>query len=387
MTTTTEPVYDMAQLDKVKGEISLTKIREAANLIASILTLQHCDIDESQGYGHAWIILEGRVWLSKNGVTAIVPLPTKPAAFAGTTSADKFIYKAALKNYTDYKTHCNGAIKMIKYIFDKSCFLDLEDAQGQMIGHTPHDILSHIYTANVEEEDHDDEIIVIEERMRQEYDPNEQPQVYFRELQTCRTLLLHLQVDCQEKTLIRTAMNQFQKQMDLNDAVDRWKEKETHLKTWMAFKAFFGKEIRKNKNRKGTFKAIGLANAVTQQQVETNRENQQILTANSIEQNNVIESLQAQIAALTTAVTTATPPPPPPPPPAQANAAATTTDANAKMMETMMAMMNKMKTSGSTGDTSGSGGGGGGKKKKYLPRDNDKDGKRTTRRYNNDNYC
>jgi hypothetical protein len=49
MTTTTEPVYDMAQLDKVKGEISLTKIREATNQIASILTLQHCDIDESQG--------------------------------------------------------------------------------------------------------------------------------------------------------------------------------------------------------------------------------------------------------------------------------------------------------------------------------------------------
>jgi hypothetical protein len=278
MTTTTEPVYDMVQLDKVKGEVLLTKIREATNQIASILTLQHCDIDESQGYGHAWIILEGRVWLSKNGVTAIVPLPTKPAAFAGTTSADKFIYKAALKNYTDYKTHCNGAIKMIKYIFDESCFLDLEDAQGQMIGHTPHDILSHIYTANVEEEDHDDEIIEIKKRMRQEYDPNEQPQAYFRELQTCRTLLLHLLVvDCQEKTLIRTAMNQFQKQMDLNDAIDWWKEKEIHLKTCMAFKAFFDKEIRKNKNRKGTFKAIGLANAVTQQQVETNRENQQLL--------------------------------------------------------------------------------------------------------------
>jgi hypothetical protein len=93
MTTTTEPVYDMAQHDKVKGEISLTKIREATNQIASILTLQHCDIDESQGYGHAWLILEGGVWLSKNGVTAIVPIPTKPAAFAGTTSADKFIYK------------------------------------------------------------------------------------------------------------------------------------------------------------------------------------------------------------------------------------------------------------------------------------------------------
>jgi hypothetical protein len=51
-------------------------------------------------------------------------------------------------------------------IFDEPCFLDLEDAQGQMIGHTPHDILSHIYTANVEEEDHDDEIIEIEEKKR-----------------------------------------------------------------------------------------------------------------------------------------------------------------------------------------------------------------------------
>jgi hypothetical protein len=165
--------------------------------------------------------------------------------------------------------------------------------------------------------------------------------------------------------------------MDLNDAVDQWKEKEQKEKLWVSFKAFFGKEIRKNRNRKGTFKAIGSANAVTQQQVETNRENQQILTANSIEQNNVIEALQAQIAALTTAVTTATPPPP------QATAA-TTTDTNAKMMELMMAMMNKMKTSGSTGDTSG---GGGTKKKGDRRRDNDKDGKRTNRRYDNDNYC
>jgi hypothetical protein len=108
MMTTTEPVYDMAQLDKVKGEISSTKFREATNQIASILTLQHCGIDESKGHGHAWIML------SKNGVTAIVSIPIKPAAFAGTTSADKFIYKAALKNYTEYKTHCKGAIKMIK---------------------------------------------------------------------------------------------------------------------------------------------------------------------------------------------------------------------------------------------------------------------------------
>jgi hypothetical protein len=64
----------------------------------------------SSGYGHAWIILEGRVWLCKNRVTDVVPIPTKPAAFAGTTSAEKFIYKAALKNYAGYKTPCNCSV-------------------------------------------------------------------------------------------------------------------------------------------------------------------------------------------------------------------------------------------------------------------------------------
>jgi hypothetical protein len=68
---------------------------------------------------------------------------------------------------------------MIKHIFEESCFLDLEDDQGQMIGHTPHEIITHICNANVTPEDHDDEIIAIEEDMRQNYDPNEQPQVYF----------------------------------------------------------------------------------------------------------------------------------------------------------------------------------------------------------------
>jgi hypothetical protein len=101
-----------------------------------------------------------------------------------------------------------------------------------------------------------------------------------------------------------TAMNQFQKQMDLNDAVYRWKEKPTIEKNWDLFKKSFNKETKKNRNRQGTFKAIGLANAVTHQLGETNRENQQILIANSIEQNNVIKALVAKIAAMETAAAT-----------------------------------------------------------------------------------
>jgi hypothetical protein len=41
-----------------------------------------------------------------------------------------------------------------------------------------------------------------------------------------------------------------------------------------------------------------------------------------------------------------------------------------------------------TGDSaSGSSGKKGDRQRNYQPRDNDKDGKRTARRYNNDNYC
>jgi hypothetical protein len=175
----TKSVYELSLFDKVTGDITLKKIRHATNQIATIRTLHHYEIVQSVGYGHAWLVLEDKVWLTKAGVTKAVPIPAKPAAFAGTTAAEKFIYKESLKQYTDYKTHANGAIKMIKYIFEESCFLDLEDDQGQMIGKTPHEIITHICDANVTPEDHDDEVITIEEEMRAPYDPSEQPQVYF----------------------------------------------------------------------------------------------------------------------------------------------------------------------------------------------------------------
>jgi hypothetical protein len=375
-----DPDYEMSQLDKVTGNITLKKINHATNQIANILILHHCEISQSAGYGHAWLVLENNVWLTKTGVTAAVPYPQKPATFAGTTAAHKFIYKEALKTYNDYKTHSNGAVKMIKYIFDQSCFLDLEDDQGQMIGKTPHELIAHVIDTNITEEDYDNEIISIEEEMRLPYDPSEDPAVYFRRLQDSRGLLIRLKVDCNEKTIIRTAMNQFQKQMDLNDAVDRWKERGTGEKSWEKFKNFFNKETRKNKNRQGTYKAMGIANAVTQQLVETNRENQQILTANSIEQNNVIEALVTKIESMQAAAATT-----PPPPPAQANAATTTTDANAKMMEKMMAMMNTMNAGGGPGTGTSAKTGDRGRNRQL--RDNDKNGKRNTRRYTNDNYC
>jgi hypothetical protein len=178
-------------------------------------------------------------------------------------------------------------------------------------------------------------------------------------------------------------MKEFRNQPDLNLAVDEWTKKPKAEKSWTNFKIFFSKEIKKNNTRGGTFKQMGLANAVMQQRLETSNENQQILTANSIEQNNAIESQNNTIVSLLTRIdkmeasTAGTPTPAP----EQANAA-TTTDSNAKMMEMMMKMMGKMTTGGSKGETPKG-------DTKGVSRRNDKNGKRSHRRYGdeNDNYC
>jgi len=71
---------------------------------------------------------------------------------------------------------------------------------------------------------------------------------------------------------------------------------------------------------------------------------------------------------------------------AQANVAATTTtdtNTNTKVMETMMKMMNTITTTGNAG---------GGKTPgkwphAHQPKNNDKEGKRTTYQFNSDTYC
>ena len=118
--------------------------------------------------------------------------------------------------------------------------------------------------------------------MRQAYDPGEMPQVCYKHLQTGRLMLARLNCETSENMMIRPAMHQFQQQMDLVDAVDKWKETKSDKKTWDNFKLHFSREIKRNRTRKGSMKQLGIVNAV-QEQVEINRTNQQLLTENSIE--------------------------------------------------------------------------------------------------------
>ena len=72
---------------------------------------------------------------------------------------DPFKHKELAKQYKAFKTHQNVAIWMLKYtLFEVSYFLDLEDNQGQMTGHTLREIIGHLITSNVKQEDCDDKI-------------------------------------------------------------------------------------------------------------------------------------------------------------------------------------------------------------------------------------
>jgi hypothetical protein len=69
----------------------------ATNQIAQILTLQYGSIEESAGYGHAWIVLENKVWVTKINVAKLVASPTEPKEFIGKTDAEKCKQKELIK--------------------------------------------------------------------------------------------------------------------------------------------------------------------------------------------------------------------------------------------------------------------------------------------------
>jgi hypothetical protein len=133
--------------------------------------------------------------------------------------------------------------------------------------------------------------------MNVKYDPSDLVQVYFKALQDARTILVSLQENVADKVLIRQGIDQFNKHMDLNDAVDEWKNKDAADKTWRAFKSHFSKAVTKNQKRGGTLREIGIANQV-KAQVDTNRDNTETVAQFQIEQAQTIEALTARLNSL-----------------------------------------------------------------------------------------
>ncbi|WP_288992558.1 hypothetical protein [uncultured Marinobacter sp.] len=294
-TAETTYVYDMASLDKVT-QPTIGNLLKAQNQIAAILSDYPCNATTSGSYGHAFLIYSDTVWLTKDGITAPVVI-NKPATFAGTSYASRYVYEDMLKIYEDKITHQKGAIRMIKYIFPEPVFLDLCDDQGQLVGKTPQQIIQHLQDTFCDDEETEEEILKQYKIMNVKYDPSELVQVYFKALQDARTILASLNETASDKVLIRQGIDQFNKHMDLNEAVDDWKKKPSIDKTWKAFKTHFSKAITKNNKRSGTLKEIGIANQV-QEQVEANRDNTETVAQFQLEQAQTIEALTTRLALL-----------------------------------------------------------------------------------------
>ena len=229
--------YDLSTLDKVT-QPTIGNLLKAQNQIATILADYPCAAAASGAYGHAFLIYSAAVWLTKDGITTPVIID-KPPPFTGTSFAARYAYEDRIKQHTEMNKHQKGTIRMIKYIFPEPVFLDLCDDQGQLVGKTPQEIMKHLQDSFCDDEEMEEEILRQQNIMGVKYDPSMLIQVYFKALQDARSILVSLKETVDDKVLIRQGIDQFNKHMDLNDAVDEWKKKATNTKTWKAFQTHF----------------------------------------------------------------------------------------------------------------------------------------------------
>ena len=112
---------------------------------------------------------------------------------------------------------------MIKYIFHQHVFLDLCDNEGKLVGKTPQQTVKHLQENVCDDEETQEEILKQYNKINVKYNPADMVQVYFKTLQDACTILASLQETVADKILFFQAIDQFNKHMDINKAVDEWK--------------------------------------------------------------------------------------------------------------------------------------------------------------------
>jgi hypothetical protein len=197
-----------------------------------------------------------------------------------------------------YKLPQAATKKMIMHAFKDYHFLELQDENGDIVGYTAIELFDHLMDQYVQREDLADQITALHKILEQSYNPNEEPQVYYKSVQDANNSLKSLNEIIDDSTLIRHGLNQSKAHIDLK----------ADIKAWKKFKSLFTKVINENKSDTGTLKAIGIANTVKEQVIQ-NKENQRILAQATVEANDKIEQLEKQQAQLYAALMAKQPPP------------------------------------------------------------------------------
>ena len=109
---------------------------------------------------------------------------------------------------------------MINYILPKTAFLDLCDNEGKLVGKKPQQIIKHTQENFSDNEETKEEILKQYKKMNVKYDPADTVQVYFKALQYARTTLVYLQETFTDWVLNFQAIDQFNKHMNINEAMN-----------------------------------------------------------------------------------------------------------------------------------------------------------------------
>ena len=365
---------DITRNDSPPTLISITKARRE---ISRQLQTRVCADPQTQDHGHSYIVWSNSDWLKKRQVTSQIIPPTNPGIYGGNTHQLLEIHKTATLAWRRYKLAQAATKKMIMHAFKDYHFLELQDDNGDVVGYTAIELFDHLMDQYVQPEDVADQVTALHKILEQDFDPNEEPQVYYKAVQDARNTLHSLNQTVDDETLIRHGLNQFKEHIDLKLDIKEWKKLNRAEKTWKKFKTHFTKAISDNKKDTGTLKAIGIANAVRERENQ-HKENQIVLAQASVEANEKIVALEQSYAALMAKQPLPTP------------LKETVYDDRSNQIKVLTDRLNQLENAKGRG---GKGGGGGSKRGAYralgsgsFPR-NDEAGCRTCRRWDNDEYC
>ena len=121
---------------------------------------------------------------------------------------------------------------MIMHAFKDYHFLELQDDNGDIVGYTAIKIFDHLMDQYVGPENVADQVTVLHEILEQDYDPNEESQVYYKAAQDAKNTLESLNQTIDDDTLIRHGLNQFKEHIDLKLDIKAWKQLPRTDKTW-----------------------------------------------------------------------------------------------------------------------------------------------------------
>jgi hypothetical protein len=173
---------------------------------------------------HTYIVWSNSDWLKKRQVTSQIVPPTNPGAYGGTTHRLLEAHKAKQLAWKRYKPAQSATKKLIMHAFKDYHFLELQDENGDIVGYSAIELFDHLMEQYVQPEDIADQITALHKILEQSYDPNEEPQVYYKSVQDAKHSLESLNETIDDSTLIRHGLNQFKEHIDLKSDIKAWKK-------------------------------------------------------------------------------------------------------------------------------------------------------------------